>query len=122
MMLPLSQYKKRTMRTFSARTRASTSSRFTWHLPVPNPLHRMDLRDVLDAFEAEARKPDRDLRLDRAALLIAAGEYPELDIDRQVARFDDLAAGMSSPIGASPRDHAHALYSYLFEDLGFHGN
>jgi hypothetical protein len=33
-------------------------------------------------------------RLDRAALLVAAEEYPDLDVDAYLARLDELADGV----------------------------
>ena len=62
--------------------------------------------------------------LARGALAIAREEYPELDEDRYLARFDELAAlvqrGM--PAGASPERRVGRLNSVLFHELGFDGN
>lgn len=82
------------------------------------------MNDALQAFTAEVRLSDSELRLDRAALLIAAGEYPELDIAHWLARLDEIAARVSSrlPPAAGSREVAHALRHYLFDELGFHGN
>lgn len=53
--------------------------------------------------------------LDEGAMLVAAHAYPELDVDAQVARLDELAAGCPEPTVAG-------LVAYLFGELGFRGN
>ena len=82
------------------------------------------MNGALDAFTAEVRRPDAELRLDRAALLIAAGEYHGLDIERYVALLDEIGARALAlaPAGASPRGLAGAVREHLFHDLGFRGN
>jgi len=55
-----------------------------------------------------------DVRLDEGAMLIAAHAYPDLDVDEQVARIDELAAGC-------PGDLA-GLRQYLFSEVGLRGN
>jgi regulator of sirC expression with transglutaminase-like and TPR domain len=82
------------------------------------------VRSALEAFAAEVRRADTDLDLGRAALLIAAGEYPDLSIDTCVALLDEIAAGVATmlPSDPSPRDVAHAVRRRLFHDLEFHGN
>jgi regulator of sirC expression with transglutaminase-like and TPR domain len=77
--------------------------------------------EALAAFAAEVRQ-EAEIRLDRAALLIAAGEYPGLDIDAQIARLDEIAAGVGAPHGASQRTLAHAVRRRMYEELGFRGN
>jgi regulator of sirC expression with transglutaminase-like and TPR domain len=57
-----------------------------------------------------------DVRLDEGALLIAAHAYPDLDVDAELARLDDLAMGV--PAGGG----LEALRQYLFGELGFRGN
>ena len=58
--------------------------------------------------------PEDDLALDEAALLIAAHAYPDLDVDRERARLDDLAARCPEPTIEGWRQ-------YLFVDVGFTG-
>lgn len=55
-----------------------------------------------------------DVRLDEGAMLIAAHAYPDLDVDAQVARIDELAS-------RCPGDLA-GLRQYLFDELGLKGN
>ena len=82
------------------------------------------MNPVLEAFTAEVRRPDAELHLDRASLLIAKGEYSDLDIASWIARLDELAGGVSAriPPSARPRERAQAVRRHLFDDLGFHGN
>lgn len=66
-------------------------------------------------FTRLVQGPEDELPLDEAALLIAAHAVPDLDVDRELARLDALAAGCRSPTLEGWRDH-------LFADLGFTGD
>ncbi len=79
------------------------------------------MEGALAAFTAEVRRPADEVRLDRAALLIAAGEYPGLDIEAFVALLDEIA-GSVRPAGSGARALAGAVRRRLFDDLGFRGN
>lgn len=59
-----------------------------------------------------------------AALLIAAEEYPELDLARDLARVRALAraAGLRARGRQNPFARLDAVRTYLFEELGFRGN
>ena len=59
-------------------------------------------------------RPEGDIPLDEAALLIAAHAYPQLDVPAQLRRLDDLADRCPEPTVDSLRHH-------LFDDLGFSG-
>ncbi|MEA2931608.1 MAG: hypothetical protein QOI56_393 [Actinomycetota bacterium] len=65
-------------------------------------------------FTQLVQGPEDELALDEAALLIAAHAYPDLDVERELARLDDLAAGCPDPTIDGWRQH-------LFVDLGFTG-
>lgn len=71
--------------------------------------------DVTDRFAALIHGPEAGLPLDEAALLIAAHAHPGLDVASQLARLDDLAAGVRDPTLTGLRRH-------LFGDLGFSGD
>jgi regulator of sirC expression with transglutaminase-like and TPR domain len=71
--------------------------------------------DITDRFAELVRGPEERCRLDLGALLIAAHARHDLDIDEQVARLDDLAAGC--PVGT-----LEAVTDHLFGDLGFRGD
>ena len=59
--------------------------------------------------------PEDELPLDEAALLIAAHGHPGLDVDAELAKLDELAAGVTERTLYGWRRH-------LFVDLGFAGN
>ncbi|MGH9040916.1 MAG: SirB1 family protein [Acidimicrobiia bacterium] len=59
--------------------------------------------------------PEAEIPLGEAAVLIGAHADPGLDVARQLARLDDLAAGC-------PAATLDGLCRHLFDDLGFVGN
>ena len=59
--------------------------------------------------------PEVALPLDEVGLLIAAHARPDLDVDAELARFDELAAQAGEPT-------LDGLRRLLFRDLGFTGN
>lgn len=83
--------------------------------PIPTPG---------DQFALLAALPDPRIDLGRAALLLAADEYPDLDIDHALRRLDMLAANVAERIDpdAGPVDHADVLCEYLFRQRGFAGD
>jgi regulator of sirC expression with transglutaminase-like and TPR domain len=68
--------------------------------------------------------PEEEIDLAEAALLIAAPEYPGLDVPDYLARLADLAATLKRRLRGdiSPTDTLIALNHYLFDELGFRGN
>lgn len=77
----------------------------------------------LREFAREALRPEPDMDLARAALLIARSEYPDLDLDAYLDRLAALAEG-AAPVRrmAEPLERLHRLREYLFEEQGFAGN
>ncbi|MBD1912463.1 MULTISPECIES: transglutaminase-like domain-containing protein [unclassified Leptolyngbya] len=75
-------------------------------------------------FSQEIEQPEDEISLARAALYIAAEEYPELDTDEYLNALDTMAAEVSERLPAEryPLKTIQALNGYLFEDLGFVGN
>jgi regulator of sirC expression with transglutaminase-like and TPR domain len=86
--------------------------------------YRMTLSEVWEEFERVAGLPDQDIDLARAALLIAAVEYPNLDLEHQLGILDSLAAAASRRLGQrrEPLSCVNALSGYLFDEVGFRGN
>jgi regulator of sirC expression with transglutaminase-like and TPR domain len=71
--------------------------------------------DPTARFTGLVAGPEADLRLDELGLLLSAHAHPELDVDEQLARFDELAEQASEPT-------LDGLRRLLFRDLGFTGN
>jgi regulator of sirC expression with transglutaminase-like and TPR domain len=83
----------------------------------------MDGDPALTEFAGEASRPDGEINLARAALLIARSEYPDLDIAGYLRRLDELALGVGEGGRArDPLQRLHRLREYLFEEEGFAGN
>ena len=82
---------------------------------VPNPR---------DAFAEGLRAPDHRIDLARSALLIAAEEYPGLDVAHYLARLDELARRVAPRLreARSASERVAALNRFLFEEQGFAGN
>ncbi len=83
----------------------------------------MDPDPSLREFAREVSRPDADIDLARAALVIARSEYPALDVDTYLTRLAALAdKAMSVRQTADPLARLHRLREYLFEEQGFAGN
>src|SRR5882724_3472578 len=81
-------------------------------------------RSVRARFAAMVSRDDEQINLAEAALLIAAEEYPRLDVETYLDKLDHFgdiarqqAAGSHDAV-----DLISALNSTFFERLGFHGN
>lgn len=73
--------------------------------------------DLVAAVREELVSPEA------AALLIARDAKPELVVEAQLARIDELASSLGALDPAMPpRAQARALAVFLFEKLGFRGN
>ncbi len=78
-------------------------------------VNRVDTGRLSERFGELVSQPEAEIPLDEAALLVAARARPDLDLDAELARLDDLAGGCFAPT-------LDALVAYLFVDLGFAGN
>ena len=68
--------------------------------------------------------PEEEIDLAEAALLIAAPEYPGLDVFAYLRRIDEMAATLKRRLRGdiSPADRVIALNHCFFDELGFRGN
>jgi regulator of sirC expression with transglutaminase-like and TPR domain len=84
----------------------------------------MDQASITREFERLSAIPDREVDLARGALLIAATEYPDLDVERELGLLDALAGAASARLDGTedPLRAANALSKYLFDEVGFDGN
>jgi regulator of sirC expression with transglutaminase-like and TPR domain len=69
-------------------------------------------------------RPDGEINLAEAALLIACEEYPDLDVPRYLKHLDDMGLALRARLADEPRPEraVMALNRYLFQEEGFHGN
>ncbi len=77
-----------------------------------------------DRWKELAAGPEEEIDLAEGALLIAAPEYPGLDIPDSLARLSEMAASLKRRLRGdiSPTETLIALNRYLFDELGFRGN
>lgn len=80
--------------------------------------------DIDVRFRAVLALDSPRVPLDEAALLIAAEEYPDLDIAVYLEQLDAIAAALQPKIAheLDPRRLITILNTHLFEVLGFRGN
>jgi regulator of sirC expression with transglutaminase-like and TPR domain len=78
---------------------------------------RRKLEDIL-------ARPDRQVDLAEAALLVAAEEYPQLDVRSYLVRLDEMGCALRQRLDEEPRPEraVMALNYYLFQEQGFRGN
>jgi regulator of sirC expression with transglutaminase-like and TPR domain len=82
----------------------------------------MDFAEIR-LFSHLVTRPESDLDLARAALLIALPEYPDLDVAKYIEELDRMGATASLRISESQElPPIGVVIRYLYEELGFHGN
>jgi len=69
-------------------------------------------------------RPDRQVDLAEAALLVAAEEYSQLDVRSYLVRLDEMGYALRQRLEEEPRPEraVMALNHYLFQEQGFRGN
>ena len=83
----------------------------------------MEAGEVWNQFDRMVGVPDEEIDLTRAALLIAATEYPGLSIERELFRIDEIAEGIAPRMDDdTPLYQLNTLSEYLFDELKFAGN
>ena len=80
--------------------------------------------DLYVAFREAIDCPEDQIDLGRAALAIAAQEYPDLKIDDYLSQLDELGQAVELRIGdeKNPYRLIAALNTVLFKELDFQGN
>lgn len=80
------------------------------------------LRDTLIRFQTAVAGPPAEVPLARAALLIAQGERPDLDIDAYEQRIQEMASALEARTHPSsePSARIQAASDLFFKELGFH--
>ena len=75
-------------------------------------------------FARMIARPEEDLDLGQAALLVAGEEYPELDVAEHLRALDGFANAVRqrAPENLKPEELAKLVGRYLFEEQGFQGN
>ena len=80
--------------------------------------------DLYVAFREAIHRPEEEIDLGRAALAIAAQEYPDLKIHDCLSQLDRLGQAVELRIGdeKNPYRIIAALNTVLFKEQGFQGN
>ena len=80
--------------------------------------------DPTDAFAELLGRDDHEIPLDRASLLIAAAEYPDLDVEAACTTLDGYGERLRARLFGleAPEQQAHVIAEVLHGELGFSGN
>lgn len=80
--------------------------------------------DIRSRFAELAARPDDEIQLDEAALLVAAEAEDNLNVDAYLLQLDELAARFKADarFDTSLGIPVSGLINYIHEDLGFSGN
>lgn len=81
-------------------------------------------RSARQLFAAQVSRPDPEVDLAQAALLVAKEEYPQLSVDRYLARLDQLAEDVKDHLDEerAPLVVLGELIRTLYREHGFEGN
>lgn len=79
---------------------------------------------ILQPFAEMLRRPEADLDLARACLMISQDAYPDLDVEHYLREIDGLALRLQNRLsaGAAVEERVIALNEFLFQELGYWGN
>jgi regulator of sirC expression with transglutaminase-like and TPR domain len=82
------------------------------------------MTEQVQKFREIVAGPDEKINLAEAALLIAAEEYPGLDIGHYLDLLETMAATLKQRLrpDISAADRIVQLNHFLYEEIGFHGN
>ena len=81
-------------------------------------------RSIRQLFADEVRRPDPEIDLARAALLIAKEEYPQISVEQYLGRLDQMAEEVKDRLAdeTAPLVVLHELLDLLYQRYGFRGN
>ncbi len=84
----------------------------------------MERGSLLSQFAEVTDRPDYEIDVARAAMLLAAAEYPRLNVERELFAFQRLAGAISSKLldDDDPLYCVNTLSEYLFDNMGFRGD
>jgi regulator of sirC expression with transglutaminase-like and TPR domain len=88
------------------------------------PLSKLRAARARERFAEEVRKPAALVRLDRAALLIAAEDeaHKNVDVERYLAELDALGAEARAALESASAGETVAFNRFLFDQKRFAGN
>jgi regulator of sirC expression with transglutaminase-like and TPR domain len=87
------------------------------------PADKVAAAEVRRRFAAEVSRPEGEVDLGRAALLVGAEEEPrQADVGRCLARLDEMGEEARARAARAGGSRVEALNRYLFDELGFAGN
>lgn len=82
----------------------------------------MEPEEALAALQQIGRRPDEDIDLIEAALLLAVRDRPQVPLDRYRAYVDEVAALLVRRIAEGEEDPVTALIRTLADDHGYRGD
>ncbi len=84
----------------------------------------MERDSLLSRFAEVTDRPDYEIDVARATMLLAAAEYPSLNVERELFTFQRLAGAISSKFldDDDPLYCMNVISEYLFDELGFRGD
>jgi regulator of sirC expression with transglutaminase-like and TPR domain len=83
-----------------------------------------DPASIRQRFHEMIQRPEADIDLARSALLVAAENDPELDVEAEMARLDGWAGELGRRLDPSWNNlqRLARLRTFMYEDLGFKGD
>jgi regulator of sirC expression with transglutaminase-like and TPR domain len=81
-------------------------------------------RSARQLFAEEVRRPDPEIDLARAALLVAKEEYPQISVEQYLTRLDQMAEEVKGRLGeeTAPLMVLQELLQVVYARHGFRGN
>ena len=101
--------------------------------PAPYPIRgesdqegrdKLERGSLLNRFAEVTDRPDHQIDVARAAMLLAAAEYPRLNVERELFAFQRIAGDISSKLldDDDPLYCVNVISERLFDDMGFRGD